>query len=202
MPTTDSWKQWRNIKISSAAATEPITTAEAKTHLVVDHSDDDTYIDTLVAAARGFVQEYTGRQLVTATYTMDMEGFPVEDYIQLPYPPLQSVTSVKYYDLSDSQQTFASSKYNVADASPGRIRLVSGESWPQVYPQRSQAVEVVFVAGYGAASAVPDDIKHAIKLLVGHWYESREAVVVGTSANTIPFTVQALLSPYKIKGMI
>lgn len=202
MPTHDSWRLWRNMKQSSAPATEPLTTAEAKTHLVVDHSDDDTYIDTLVAAARAYVEQYTGRQLVTATWTMDLERFPGDDFIQLPFPPLQSVTSVKYYDLSNSQQTLAASKYVVADSTPGRLRLVSGEAWPQVYPDRAQAVEVIFVAGYGAASAVPADIKHAIKMLVGHWYENRETVTVGQTSKPVAFATDALLNPYKIKGVI
>ncbi len=202
MPSSTSWREWRNLQQSSAPATEPITTAEAKTHLVIDHSDDDTYVAALVAAARAYVENYTGRQLVTATWTVDYECFPSGDTIELPYPRLQSVTSVKYYDLAGTQQTFAASKYVVADAAPGRIRLVSGESWPQTLPSRAQAVEVIFIAGYGAASAVPDDIKHAIKLLVGHWYENRETVIVGTSSDSVPFAVEALLNPHKIKGML
>lgn len=37
----------------------------------------------------------------------------------------------------------------------------------------------------------------AVLLWAGHLYESREAVVTGTIATTLPFAVDALLAPYR-----
>jgi hypothetical protein len=45
--------------------------------------------------------------------------------------------------------------------------------------------------------AAPDDIKHAVRLLVGHWYENREAVVVGAQCHIVPMAADALIAPYR-----
>ena len=46
-----------------------------------------------------------------------------------------------------------------------------------------------------------DDVKAAMLLLIGHWYENRETVSLGQAATDIPFTVESLLQPYKIYGI-
>ncbi|POY55735.1 hypothetical protein F018LOC_01672 [Pectobacterium versatile] len=46
-----------------------------------------------------------------------------------------------------------------------------------------------------------EDVQAAILLLIGHWYENRETVVIGQTAQAIPFTVESLLQPYRIYGL-
>jgi len=83
-----------------APASEPITLTEAKAHLRVetDFTEDDTIIGTFISAARESCEARTGRQLVTATYALRLGGFPCGDSIELPKPPLVSVTSITYVD--------------------------------------------------------------------------------------------------------
>lgn len=122
-------------------------------------------------------------------------GYDLMAYaIEPPLAPLQSVSSIQYRAATDGTlTTLASSGYDVdTDSKPGRITPSYGNVWP-VARWQPNAVLVTFVAGYGAASAVPEAIKAAIKLLVGHWYENREAVVTGTIATQLPLTVEALL---------
>lgn len=190
-----------NFTLSSAPATEPITTAEAKTHLRVDSSDDDTYIGLLIIAARRWVEQTHGLALVTQTWDGSIDQFPSGDSpIVIPKFPLVSVSSVTYYDDDLSTSTvFSSASYQVDAAKrPPRIVLKSSVSWPTDGLRLSSGVVVRFVAGFGAASAVPDDIKHAIKLLVGQMYQNREPEVVGASVAPIQFAIDALLAPYRL----
>ena len=178
----------------TAPSTEPLTTAEAKAHLRVTGSDDDTPIDDIVAAAREYIEGETNRALITQTWDLFLDDFPNTNAIVLPWPPLGSVTTVKYTPDADSgTTTFASSKYIVDTASePGRIVLEKDETWPTDVLKSVNGVEVRFVAGYGAASAVPKRLKHLNYLLVGHWYNNREALVLGTITKEIELAVQTL----------
>ena len=45
---------------------------------------------------------------------------------------------------------------------------------------------------------MPAPIMHAIKLLVGHWYQNREAVSVGVAVAELPRAVKALLDPFRV----
>ena len=186
---------------TSAPATEPVTTAEAKLWCKVDDdiTEDNDLIDSLVASARFQVEEYTQRQLVTATWRLTLEKFPPGNVIYLPKPNVQSVSSVKYYNTANTQTTLtANTDYEVdVYAEPARIQPYYGTVWPSTR-DRFQAVEVIYVAGYGAASAVPSGITTAIKLLVSHWYANREAVVLGTIATDLPLAVKALLDMYVV----
>lgn len=181
---------------SVAPATEPVTTSEAKAHVRVDISDDDALIGTLITSAREYVEETARRSLVTQTWKLYLDRWPGVDYITLPRPPLQSVTSVKYTDKDGVQTTWANSNYLVdSDSEPGRIVLAYDVSWPDTVELRPMnPIEVVFVAGYGAAAAAPQRWKQAILLLAGHWYENREATVDGAIQRPIPFAVESLIN--------
>lgn len=191
-----------DIYLVTAPAAEPITTAEAKTHLRVDSSDDDTYIDTLIKAARRWVEHTSGLALVNTTYDGALDAFPHGDgAIVFPKYPLSSVTSITYYDDDLSTSTvFSSASYQVDVLKrPPRIVLKSGSSWPTDSLRLSSGVVVRFVAGCGAAaSAVPEDIKHAVKLLVGAMYVNREPEVTGAVVSEIGFAVDALLAPHRL----
>lgn len=185
--------------LSTAPVVEPVTTTELKAHLRVDGTDEDTLIASLGVAARQHVEEETRRALVTQTWVLKLDEFPGsgDAEIRLPRPPLQSVTSVQYVDGNGDTQTWSSSLYVVDTAdTPGNISLAYGESWPSTRAQKN-AVTITYVAGYGAASTVPDALKAAIKLLVGHYYVNREEAVTGTVVARLG-AVDALLAPYRV----
>lgn len=196
-----------SIKRTTDAASEPITTSEAKTHLREDSSANDTYIDTLIAAARMQCEIFQRRSYINQTWTMALTGFPgsytpdswhttaTDDLnIYLPYPPLSSVTSITYTDTDGGSNTLATSVYGVdTNSEPGRVYLKYDQSWPATRDLEDAAVRITYVAGYGAtAASVPATIKHAIKLLVAWMYEYREPVISGTIIDEVP-GVKALL---------
>ena len=154
-------------------------------------------------AATALAEERTGRQLVTATWTLKLDAFPAHEApIELPKAPLQSVTHVKYYDTAGVLQTLSSALYAVEApvgdfAEPGRIVLNYGEVYPGTYAQLN-AVEVEFVAGYGTTSAVPGLMKAALLLVVGELFERREDAVTGTSIAEVPLAARRLLWPFRV----
>lgn len=172
--------------------------AELKAHVRADSADEDTLIASLGAAASGYMDARNGvlgRALVTQTWRRTLPYF--SGSISLPLPPVQSVSSVKYYDTDNVEQTFAPSNYRVVlTPDAATIELADGVSWPSTFG-RSDAVNVDYVTGYGGASEVPDEIKQAGLLLVGGWHQHREAMTF-TPLNEAPMAVQMLLMPFRV----
>lgn len=101
---------------------------------------------------------------------------------------------ITYYDTANTVATFAAASYFVDTKSePGRVVLAYGQSWPGTTLRPANGICVTFIAGYGAASAVPENIKQAMLLLIGHFYENREAIVIGQTAMPLPMAVESLL---------
>lgn len=193
------------LSLITAPVTEPITVGEAKAQARVDGTDDDVLITAQIAAARPWAEEFTNRAFVTQTWKWNLDRFPPNDApIELPKAPLQSVTSVKYIDGDGIEQTWAATEYTVQafsgpTAMPGRLWPKFGKTYPTPRDEPG-AVRIEFIAGYGAASLVPEGIKAALKILVAELYERREEVVPGmvSGANRVPYNVEALLYPYRV----
>lgn len=179
---------------------EPFSTAEAKAHLRLETTADDTYVDTLVKAAREYTEKLTWRALINQTWELVLSsGFPSSDFIELPKGSLVSVTSVTYLDQDGATQTLNAATYEVDTKSPrGRVILKDGEQWPAT-KDRWNSVTVTYVAGYGAGGAqVPNALKQAMLLLIAQMYEHRVPEVVGTIATQIKFAFDALVAPYRL----
>lgn len=161
-------------KVSTAVTEEPVTSTEAKLHASVDGTDWDDFFDEKIESARIKVEAKANRALCTRTYTAKMDRFPCQSEFQLPWAPLASVTSIVYLDSAGASQTLATTVYGVDTYSePGRIYLKNGQVWPTTLDQ-PDAITIIWVAGYGAASAVPANYKTAISKLVAYWFKYRE----------------------------
>lgn len=186
----------RRVKITTPPAEEPVSTAEAKLQAHIDQSVEDTLIAYWITTARQQCEDIARRSFVTRTYTAYLDCWPGW-LTELPYPPLATVTSVKYYDDAGSPAaTFASSNYQVdTHSEPGRLALKSTADWPSTTLRDINGVEIIYTAGYGAASAVPARYKAAIFLIVAHLFQHRESVVVeqGVSLVELPQGIYDLL---------
>lgn len=172
------------------AGTLPVSLTEAKNHLRVTGNDDDVLIDNLITSATTSAENDTWRRFTTQTYDVFYDNFA---NVEIPYGQLQSVTSVKYYDTDNVQQTLSSAVYDVDIVhDPGRVTLAYGQSWPSVY-DRPNAIEIRFVCGY---STVPEDIKTAIKfkieMLYGNLFDKEYDILDNAYTN--------LLTPYEIES--
>lgn len=191
-------KDWTALNLISAPTTEPVSRTELKAHLRIDATDEDTYLDGLLLVARKRAENVTARAFVTQTWRTKYDCFP-EAFV-LPRPKLQSVTSIQYLDGAGTTQTLSADAYQVdADGEPGRIIPAYGQAWPSTRSGALNAATVTFVAGYGGnATDVPDELRHAIKLLAAHWYENREAL--GQVGSALPFAVDSLLGMHSMRG--
>ncbi|MEB3210271.1 MAG: hypothetical protein VKL39_02905 [Leptolyngbyaceae bacterium] len=181
--------------IVTPPATEPVSLTEAQTHLRISGEAD--YVNSLITSARVQVERYLNRALITQTWDVYYSFWSYD--MRLPYAPVQSVTSVKYFDLDGNEQTLSSSLYwTVTSADPAAIVRKYETTWPELQYGRPDAIVIRIVCGYGAASAVPEPIKHAIKLLMTDMYENRGTQVIGTSATKIPNYITDLIHSYKI----
>lgn len=165
------------LTVVTAPVGDPLTLEEVKAHLRVDSTADDELIGALILAARLKLESDTGRALLTRTYDLSLDGWPASGVLLLPYSPVQSVTSITYYDTANVATVWAASNYQVDAASvPARIVPAYGAVWPAVTLRSLNGVVIRYVAGYGALATIPETDRQAMKLLVAHWYENREAV--------------------------
>lgn len=184
---------------------EPLSLVEAKLHLRVDPDrlEDDDLIKLLITATRELVEAYVHRPLIAQTWDLSLDGSPCGPYLELPLPPVSAVSSITYIDVNGDPQTWSAALWDKVlpagpKAEPARVFPIYGGFWPQTQ-DIPNAFTVRFVAGYGTEpSAVPASIRAAMKLLLGHLYEHREAVSVSnTVVQEIPLGIQALLWPFK-----
>ena len=144
---------------------------------------DDDLITGMAVAARKYLEEsYLHRALITQTWDYYLDRFPATNFIEIPRPPLISVSQVEYIDSDDTTNTLSPDDYDVdTDSEPGRIVLGYGNSWPSFTPRPMNPIVIRFVAGYGATAAtVPQDMRNAIKYYTAGMYEMREPFVTGT----------------------
>lgn len=182
---------WYPATITVAATAEPVSDSEAKAQATIDFTDDNALVTRLIAAARAHVEKYCGVRFASQTVSVSCDRFA--DMCRFPEAPATSITSIKYIDVDGAEQTLPTSVYELrADGFEPSVALKYGQAWPAMRP--GSRITVVAVVGYTAA---PDDVKHAMLLLMAHWYASREAVNIGTIVTTVPMGVDALLCNHR-----
>lgn len=168
-----------------------------KQHLRVTSDDDDALIADYISAATAYCEDQVpgSRSFMSQTWDWKVHFFGADSF-EIPRPPLQSVTHIKYYaeNSSTGLTTLSSTNYLVhtPDSLPGFVELhPEVGSWPTV-ADRADAIQIRFVSGW-ASDSTPNVVKHAVKLLVGHWYSNREDALTGTIIAKIPHGVDSLL---------
>lgn len=185
------------IRVTSPPTAEPLSLAEARDHCHVDAFDHDGMLSGYILAARQHVEQTCGIALCTQTLILTMDDFPARGEIVLPRWPVQSIVAFRYIDAAGVLQTWATSEWQSdLHGHEPRIAPRSGKSWPTL-GEAFAAVQIEFVAGFGAPHDIPPAIMQALRLLVGHWYESREAASTGAAARAIDLGVDALLAQYR-----
>jgi len=215
------------LQLITPPAIEPVTLAEAKQHLRVEISDDDSLINTLVSSARVHCESALKQALITQSWLLYVDSFPSAGgyynrairetwpslggmpsglgfypgmvpnstgVIDIPRPPVQSIDSVNYYDFTNTLQTMDPLAYTASLGTPSRIQPAYSKVWPLTRPT-IDSVQIAFTSGYGLLEAnVPAPIRQAMLLLIGAWYENREAVSAGSGVTIVPMAVDALLA--------
>lgn len=211
LPQTGGRYRSLAVTTASGAGDRPVSVAEAKEHLrIVDFTGDDDYIGGLIDAATTWCEDFCDRTFADKTYTVAFDDFPALR-TELPRPPVRlnataasATVTISYVAQSGATQTLTWAQSGSQDFRLDRDHVPSLiypkylETWPSTRLD-DKAVQVTYLAGYGGAANVPTPAKHAIKMLVGHWYAAREAVLVGSISKEYEFAVAALLAPLKWK---
>jgi len=190
--------------VSTAPTVEPVTNSQIKSHLRIDHSDHDTMLDGLIQSARQHIENTLGRALVQQTRVVKYKNWPREDSFVLPYPPVQSVTSLNYTDTDDTESTFSSDNYSVVtNREPGLVVLGYSKVWPTATLHHDEyPIEITYVCGYEPTSDrpadyrenVPQPIKDALKMQVEIYYDRPPP----DYRETLEQTIANLLTPYRV----
>ena len=153
---------------TASTYTDNIADASLGAQAPTTNTTSDPEVVAWIAAARDYGETFTHRGFITQTWDDKRGGgFPRDGVIWVPKAPLISVTSVSYVDANGDTQTWSSSLYTVdAPAGPkARVGCIV-PNYGQVFPTTRTVVNAVtirFVAGYGAASAVPPLIRACLK---------------------------------------
>lgn len=186
------------LELVTAPTLLPVTLTEAANFCKVNEVDDHSVLQMLISAAREKCESLAGRTLLTTTWDLKLPEFPKA--ISLPMPPVVSVTSVKYYDLDNAEQTLtATTDYlTYLGNKSGTVYLPNGATWPSTY-DRPDAVVVRYVAGWTAAASIPSCLRQWVLEAIATMYENRETMVTGTIATELPREFCAgLLDPERL----
>lgn len=183
-------------------ATDPVSLAEAKEHIHVDHNDEDVRIAGLILTATRKLDGQSGllgRCLISQTWRMTLDRFSNE--IVLPLPPCISVDRISYLNSAGDEVDVDAADYRVTGLGSldgARIRAARGKSWPNTFDTGSAFVE--FTCGFGDdPEDVPEPLRTAILMHVGHLYEHRESVTLGTGFITeTPHGYEDLIRDYRL----
>tara|TARA_R100000808_G_scaffold489_1_gene2455 strand:+ start:1378 stop:1980 length:603 start_codon:yes stop_codon:yes gene_type:complete len=186
---------WNRVVTTTAPTTRPVSLDRVKRNLGLDNVRDfDTTLQELIHAATNAVQNDLGRCLIETTYTLYLDKWPGRE-IQLPYPPLLSVTHIKYYgDATETLDTLSTDDYTVSTSGdPGVVWLNEDKDWPDLM-DRPTPIEIKFKAGYGSdADDVPAAIAAAVTMTAAYFFDQPLPVITGTIATELPLGVSRLI---------
>lgn len=173
------------LKLKTAAATYPISLADAKKQLRLPSAfvAEDDALNWYIQAATAIAERETNRALISQTWTLTLDRFP-KRIIECSKNPLIAVTSVKYINTAGTETTLETTDYITDNQhEPWRLSPAYGKSWPATQ-NRINAVSIEFTAGY--SSTVPDNILQGMRLIIGDMYRNRENIIIGRIVSDIP----------------
>jgi len=177
------------ITLNTAAAGRVVTPSELRLHSRIDSNEEDSLLDDLIVAATEEAEEYTWRKFLSQTWIQYFDSFA--DPMVLYFSPVSSITSVGYTDSNGDTQTLGVTIYELGIVNGvSVVRRKYNQDWPTTR-SHEDVVAVTFVVGYGAASAVPQRIKQAIKFHAGFRHENREI-------ESVPRAFYDLLYPFRL----
>ncbi|MEP3049678.1 MAG: head-tail connector protein [Roseibium sp.] len=184
-----------SIRLTEPAA-EPVAVAEMRDHLRLCGTEEDTVVESFLKAARSHIEQATRRALITQSWRLYLDAWPIGRLVRFPVSPVISIDQVTVYDFDGAPSILTSDDWRLDRSTQHeRLKIKLGAGLPT---SQMMAAEVDFTAGYGAASTnVPEEFRQAIRLLAAHWFEHREAGSELATAS-LPHGLDRLLSTARI----
>lgn len=178
---------------------EPVTLADAKAELRIDHNSEDDLIDGLIRAAREEVEQATGLAMIEQHWRLALDRIPSNSRVLLRRGPVREVTAVTAYGTDGEASVLDTSEYQLDPLSrPARLHFETVPTDLRVF----NGIEIDFAAGYGeAATDVPDLLKRAVLMLVAHWFEFRAAFGPDQQPASMPDGYRRLVSSFMARRL-
>jgi uncharacterized phiE125 gp8 family phage protein len=180
---------------TTSPALEPVTLAEVKAHLKLDHDGEDGLIDGLIRAAREEVEATTGLALIEQGWRLTLDRIPVTKVVRIACHPVRQIISVTAFG-ADGEGTLIDPSHYMLDPHSRPARL-----WFSRRPETRRAmngIEIDFTAGFGEAGPdVPDTLKRAMLVLVAHWFEFRAAFGAESQPVSFPAGYERLVAHWR-----
>jgi uncharacterized phiE125 gp8 family phage protein len=185
----------------SPPSSEPVSLADAKLFLRVEHDADDDLIAALIAAARVQLEAQTRRALITQGWRLTRDVWPVSGALPILPVPLREVTAIGVYDSAGMLQMLHVDDFQIDTVSAPALLSFARGALPAP-GRRNGGIEIDIEAGYGDdASDVPEPFRQAIRLLVAHWYENRRIISASGEVAALPASVSALIAPFRVLSL-
>ncbi|KJR48407.1 hypothetical protein UF75_1205 [Desulfosporosinus sp. I2] len=192
-----------NLVLTTPPAIEPLEVQEVKDYLRVDDTTEDNFLSAIITASREYCESFQNRAYITQTWQLSFDYWPAY-VIELPRGNLQTVNRVTYKSSIGEEVTLQEHvDYHYSTRGIlGRLSPVYGKSWLSFVPTSLDAIVIDYTCGYGdLAESVPAKVIQAMKLLIGYWYENREAAVIGSVSRELEFSVTSLLSLERVRNV-
>jgi len=184
----------------TAPAGEPLSLAEAKAFLRVEHNDDDATISALITGARIQVEALTRRALLTQTWRLTRDVWPASGVLPLLPAPLRALVAVRVHDAAGNAQAVDPQSLGLDKvAAPAVLTFERGALPPP--GRRAGGIEIDIEAGYGAAADVPEPLRQAVRLLLSHWYENRALIAASGEVASVPASALSLIAPFRVVSL-
>ena len=182
-------------------ALEPVSLADAKLFLKIEHDDDDDVIAALIAAARVHVEAQTRRALIDQTWRLVRDAWPSGGRLPILPVPLKDVTAIRVFDADGAPQVLDTGDFDIDTVSAPAI-LAFARGAPRAPGKLTAGIEIDVAAGYGdAPEDVPQPLRQAIRMLVAHWYENRGVIAARGEGASMPTSVSSLIAPLRVLSL-
>lgn len=185
-------------KVIASPVNFPISLQDVKRNIGITIDDDsqDLSIFESIKSLTNWTEEYLNRSLITRTLSLDFDELECD--LVLAKEPIQSITSITYYDTANTQQTVPAEYYSLDTSSAvASIYLNYGYSWPSSLEYRN-SVTVTYVSGYGDnGSDIPESIRKAMLIIMDNWLRYQATTASGLPVSTIPYAAEQLLRPFR-----
>lgn len=189
------------IDIVSAPVSSFIDLSYVKDEVIRSYAgvSEDGFLQQCIDASIQTIQNQT--HLLFGTYTLDEFFVNFPQYLK--FSPVSSITSIKYLDVDDVEQTLNTDVYRESlHKNPIKISLKENQHYPTLSNRNDERVTVRYVAGYSSSTDAnfPKDLLQCVYFFISHFYDTRTAVALGPgmAGVDVPKTVDFLIRQYKV----
>lgn len=178
---------------------EPVTIAELKTYLRLEHEGENDLLSSLIRAAREEIEVSCGIALIRQNWRLTLDDMPRSGRVPLRRHPVSEITSITLFGPDGEASALNPTAYKLERSR--RPEIVQFISIPSMIAM-TNGMEIDFTAGFGESAVdVPDLLKRAIILLAAHWFEFRAQFSADQQPASYPAGYERLIAPWRLRRL-